>query len=128
MVEEVLPLCSGVPGGKWSVLVMDNASCHRDPELLSACAEAGVKVEFLPPYSPDMNPIETSFSCLKDWIRHYSTMAMAYEEDPELGGFGVFLEQAIRGIHPSNGGPDPVALFRHSGYVSSAELGHGVFQ
>ena len=128
VVDEVLPLCSGVPGGKWSVLVMDNASCHRDPELLSACAEAGVKVEFLPPYSPDMNPIETSFSCLKDWIRHYSSMAMAYEEDPELGGFGVFLEQAIRGIHPDNSGPDPVALFRHSGYVSSAEWEHRVSQ
>jgi transposase len=36
------------------------------------CHEAGVVLEFLPPYSPDLNPIEEAFAELKAWMkRHY---------------------------------------------------------
>lgn len=55
------------------------------------CIEAGVKLVYLPPYSPDLNPIEEFFSELKAYIRRN---LVRYEEDPETG-FQTFLERCI---------------------------------
>jgi hypothetical protein len=52
-----------------SVIVMDNAKIHHDGELIALLEELGCRVIFLPPYSPDYNPIETAFSTIKAWIR-----------------------------------------------------------
>jgi transposase len=52
-----------------SVLVMDNASWHRDKRTRTLCAEFGVLLIYLPPYSPDLNPIEAYFSDLKALVR-----------------------------------------------------------
>jgi hypothetical protein len=46
-----------------SVLIMDNASIHKSDALRLAVEAAGCLLVFLPPYSPDFNPIEESFSC-----------------------------------------------------------------
>ena len=58
--------------GKWpqpkSVLVMDNASFHHSGGVEQMCSEAGVKLVYLPPYSPDLKPIEF-FAELKAFIR-----------------------------------------------------------
>ena len=121
VIEQVLPKCTGQRGGQWSVLVMDNAKAHRDPELRKACLEAGVTIEFLPPYSPDFNPIETSFAHLKKYIQNNTKIAQEYENNPALGGFQFFLETALTGVNPEYGGPDPIALFRHAGYVARDE-------
>jgi transposase len=48
-----------------SVLVMDNARIHCSEELQEMCNEAGVLLVYLPPYSPDYNPIEQSFNQIK---------------------------------------------------------------
>ena len=53
------------------VLVFDNASIHVDRLVIAAVVAAGYIVRFLPPYSPDYNPIELSFSALKAWIRRH---------------------------------------------------------
>jgi transposase len=50
---------------------MDNARIHHNSELINIVQELGVKVEFLPPYSPDLNPIERSFSVIKAWIKRH---------------------------------------------------------
>ncbi|KAL0933550.1 TPR domain-containing protein [Colletotrichum truncatum] len=51
---------------------MDNASFHHSDRIQELCARAGVKTHFLPPYSPDLNPIEENFGELKSFIkRHY---------------------------------------------------------
>src|SRR5271156_5296834 len=53
---------------------MDNASVHYVlfQQLEIACNARGVWILFLPPYSPDFNPIEESFNDLKSFIRrHY---------------------------------------------------------
>lgn len=55
---EVLPYCAGVNGPR-SVLVMDNASSHHNGDLIAMCYEADVLLAYLPPYFPDLNPIET---------------------------------------------------------------------
>jgi transposase len=55
-----------------SILVMDNASIHHDSRVQALCWEAGVLLWYLPPYSPDFNPIEAFFKDLKAYIRrHY---------------------------------------------------------
>ena len=55
--------------GKNSVLVMDNAKIHQDDEMVNVIERSGCRVLYLPPYSPDYNPIETAFSTIKIWIR-----------------------------------------------------------
>ena len=51
-----LPKMNAYPG-PYSVLVMDNASIHKGQHLIDICNAKGVRVEFLPPYSPDLNPV-----------------------------------------------------------------------
>jgi len=43
--------------GPYSVLVLDNASIHKGQHLLDICNSRGVRIEYLPPYSPDLNPV-----------------------------------------------------------------------
>lgn len=62
--DKVLPLTSPFPGPR-SVIVMDNAKIHHTPELQAMCDEAGIILAYLPPYSPDFNPIEQLFAEMK---------------------------------------------------------------
>ena len=48
-----------------SVIVMDNASFHKRSDMLDAIKEYGFTCEFLPPYSPDLNPIEKKWAHVK---------------------------------------------------------------
>ena len=54
---------------KRSVIVMDNAAFHRKNELESIAKQACCKILFLPPYSPDLNPIKYFWSWLKRKLR-----------------------------------------------------------
>jgi len=47
------------------VVILDNASVHHVEEAVRAIEEVGSIVHFLPPYSPDLNPIEEAFSKIK---------------------------------------------------------------
>lgn len=51
------------------VVVMDNAAFHRSPKTRQLIEEAGCKLIFLPPYSPDLNPIEKFWANMKRWIK-----------------------------------------------------------
>jgi transposase len=51
------------------IVVMDNLACHKRPEVRAAIAAAGAELRLLPPYSPDLNPIEKAFSKLKALLR-----------------------------------------------------------
>jgi transposase len=74
--ERVLPNCSPYPG-KMSVIIMDNASIHKNPRIREICDNAGVLLVFLPPYSPDFNPIESTFKDLKAWIKKHYQQAVS---------------------------------------------------
>ena len=50
---------------KNAVLVMDNATFHKRKDTREAIENAGHTALFLPPYSPDLNPIENDFAALK---------------------------------------------------------------
>lgn len=52
-----------------SVIVMDNASFHRKKELFNIAKEHQIKLIFLPPYSPQLNPIEHFWAKLKQWLK-----------------------------------------------------------
>jgi len=52
-----------------SILVLDNCNAHYNIDFHRMMHEAGVKVMFLPPYSPTFNPIENAFSKVKSWLR-----------------------------------------------------------
>ena len=51
------------------IVVMDNLSSHKVAGVKKAIESAGAKVLYLPPYSPDFNPIENVFSMLKTLVR-----------------------------------------------------------
>jgi len=51
------------------VIVLDNLAPHKQPEVRAAVERRGARLQFLPPYSPDLNPIELAFAKLKAFLR-----------------------------------------------------------
>lgn len=51
------------------VVVLDNLAVHKQPEVRAAIEGIGAHLRFLPPYSPDFNPIELAFAKLKAFLR-----------------------------------------------------------
>jgi transposase len=51
------------------VVIMDNLSSHKRASVRDLIEEAGATLRFLPPYSPDFNPIDKAFSKLKAMLR-----------------------------------------------------------
>jgi len=51
------------------VVVLDNLAMHKQPEVQAAIERVGAWLRFLPPYSPDFNPIELAFAKLKAFLR-----------------------------------------------------------
>ena len=67
---------------------MDNTSFYRTEWIKQLCYEVGVKLVYLPPYSPDLNPIEEFFAELKAFIKkNWQAFKDCLEQ-----GFNVFLE------------------------------------
>ncbi|GBB87335.1 hypothetical protein RclHR1_13790002 [Rhizophagus clarus] len=66
----VVPQMNAYPS-EHSVLVLDNARIHHDKDLIEYIESFGGRVEFLPPYSPNFNPIESSFSVIKSFLQKY---------------------------------------------------------
>ena len=63
-IKQLLHHCRPYPEPH-SVLIMDNASFHHSERIEKMCRDAGVILLYLPPYSPDLNPIEEFFAELK---------------------------------------------------------------
>ena len=51
------------------IVIMDNLSSHKGPGVRQSIEAAGAEIHFLPPYSPDFNPIEMAFAKLKAMLR-----------------------------------------------------------
>jgi transposase len=107
-LEQLLPHCGKWPEPK-SVLIMDNASFHRTERVEQMCYEAGVKLVYLPPYSPDLNPIEEFFAELKAFIKKFWH---AFEDSPEQD-FAGFLEWCIDVVGDKKSSAQ--GHFRHAG-------------
>jgi transposase len=51
------------------IVIMDNLGSHKGKAVRHAIHAAGATLRFLPPYSPDLNPIEPTFAKIKHWMR-----------------------------------------------------------
>jgi transposase len=51
---------------------MDNLKAHHDPRVGPLCEAAGIRLVYLPPYSPDLNPIEPGWALQKQHVRKYA--------------------------------------------------------
>ena len=108
--ERVLPHCTPYPGPR-SILILDNASIHKNPHLQQLCNDAGVLLKFLPPYSPDYNPIEATFKDLKAWIKKNHSLTEDFENFEDFLHFSV--SQAC--------GANVRSHFQEAGYVVERE-------
>jgi transposase len=95
-VEQVL--CPALHAG--DVVVMDNLSSHKVHGVRALIEAQGAQVLYLPPYSPDLNPIEKAWAKLKQLLR--STKARTQQA----------LDQAISDLLPSITAQDAHAWFR----------------
>ena len=62
------------------VLVIDNARIHKSKKIITLVEAAGCKVIFLPPYSPDYNPIEHRWAPVKNAIRRATEVISDFDE------------------------------------------------
>jgi transposase len=51
------------------IVVMDNLGSHKSSAVRRAIRDASARLWYLPPYSPDLNPIEQTFAKIKHWMR-----------------------------------------------------------
>jgi len=70
---------------------MDNTSFHRQERIRQRCQDAGVKLLYLPPYSPDFNPDEEWFAQFKAGVKkHFSEYPHYPDQD-----FGEWLRRGV---------------------------------
>jgi len=108
-----------------SVVVMDNCSIHHDEDIRQIiedecglysclCSDvsltlqiAGARLIYLPPYSPDLNPIEETFSFIKSWLRRHERDAINPQVRPWL------IHRAILAVTAE----DAEGWFGNCGYI-----------
>lgn len=89
------------------IVMLDNLSAHKGPRIRQLIEARGAHLEFLPPYSPDLNPIELCWSKIKTAMR----AAKARTLDALLDAMADGLRSVLRSdIH---------AWFAHCGYAVS---------
>lgn len=127
-IDGLLDQMNPYPGPN-SVIIMDNCRIHKSEVILDMIRErygfdlvsseqylydySGMRYEFLPPYSPDYNPIELAFSTVKAFVRRNGQAfrsAMTEKCDTEVY---VLLNEAIWTITPE----DALGWFHHCGYL-----------
>ena len=89
-----------------SIVILDNCSIHHVPEVLEHFREAGIVVVFLPPYSPDLSPIEELFSCIKYYLKRHDELLQAVDDPIPI------IQAAFEDISPDQ----CKAWITHSGY------------
>lgn len=65
---------------KDTTIVMDNASFHRKKQLYEICSRYGYNLIFLPPYSPELNPIEKYWYVLKHRIKAFLRQSISLDD------------------------------------------------
>jgi transposase len=96
------------------VVVMDNLSSHKAARIRAALVARGCDVLFLPPYSPDFNPIEQAFSKLKAMLRGLGARTQEA------------LQEAVRLAVAAITATDAAAWYAHAGYPLPAHPLRGV--
>lgn len=89
-------------------IVLDNLNVHKNAAARQAIEAAGCRLQFLPAYSPDFNPIEPAFSKLKTFLRAIAARAF----DPLVDAIGAGIATITAA--------DARAYYRHCGYHLAA--------
>jgi transposase len=92
--------------GPGQVVVMDNLSAHKGGRVREIVEGRGAELLYLPPYSPDMNPIEQAFSKVKGLLRR----AESRTREALIGAMGRALDAVSA--------RDARGFFGHCGYRS----------
>ena len=88
------------------LVVLDNLPAHKVRTARAAIEQAGARLVFLPPYSPDFNPIEQAFAKLKALLRKAAARTVAALE--------TAIATALAAVSPQ----DCAHYFAHAGYKS----------
>jgi transposase len=88
------------------IVVLDNLACHKHPRVRELVESVGAEVGYLPPYSPDFNPIEQMWSKIKQVLR---TLA-ARTFEGLIKAIGIAIQQ----VTPQN----LIGWFTHGGYMT----------
>ncbi len=83
---------------------MDNLGAHHATGVRQAIEDTGAQVLYLPPYSPDLNPIELCWSKVKAWLRKLAARTRKT------------LEEAVQTATDAVSQVDVEGWFRHCGY------------
>lgn len=94
---------------KGDVVVLDNLRAHHTDGVKEAIEAAGASILYLPPYSPELNPIELMWSKLKALLRR--------AEARTLRALAGAISRCRTAIRPS----DLVGWFRHAGYSAQVK-------
>lgn len=86
---------------------MDNLGSHKSAGVRNAIEEAGATLLYLPPYSPDFNPIEKAFSKLKALLRKAAERTV----DALWTGLVSFLQSSRQRSAPTSSRPQAMGLF-----------------
>jgi len=86
------------------IVVMDNLSSHKRERIRTLIEGAGAELRYLPPYSPDLNPIEMVFSKIKQTLRSIGCRTIAR--------LWKIMQSVLDRITPS----DALNCFTHIGY------------
>jgi len=87
------------------VVILDNLSSHKSEKARRIIESRGARMEFLPPYSPDLNPIEMIFSKVKQLLRSLACRSR--------DALWTAVQSVLDQITPS----DAANCFRHCGYT-----------
>ena len=104
---QLIPNMQPFPGDRSVLIIRDNCSVHHSEEVKDLVTDAGILLLYLPPYSPDYNPIEELFSYAKYYLKEHDEVAQA------LGDVTLILKSAFDNVtsNQCNG------WITHSGYA-----------
>ncbi len=78
------------------IVIMDNLPAHKPLAVRRAIEAAGAELRFLPPYSPDFNPIEMAFSKLKALLKKAAARTLKDLFEAIVNGIDTFTPQECR--------------------------------
>ena len=106
MFIEYMRSCLAPTLNEGDVVVMDNLSSHKVKGLKEIVEERGARIEYLPPYSPDLNPVENMWSKIKSQLRQVKGRC----KDVLIEAVGIALNTVIA--------QDAQGWFKHCGYCT----------
>lgn len=92
---------------KKHIVLLDNVAFHKDPRVEEAIKATGATIDFIPPYSPDYNPIEMLWSFVKNILRQMEVRTMKTFQSVLKFALGQITSEKLFG------------WYKHAGYRST---------